>query len=84
MFFFLQKYVIDQGRRMIKSQQWPVVVKYVFMAWEHVRSTPVWDNPSHNTARRQCFKSLSDMCVIALKNMEKTLDKQTAESYRKQ
>ena len=31
------------------------------------RSTPVWNNPCHNTIRRTCFKSLSLACLKALK-----------------
>lgn len=57
---------------------------YVFMAWKHVRNTPVWDNPAHNAARRQCFKSLSAQCMTALKQLKNSIDQQQCDSYKAQ
>jgi hypothetical protein len=57
---------------------------YVFMAWKHVKNTPVWENPCHNAARRQCFKSLAELCMYALKNMKNTLNPNQCENYKKQ
>jgi len=59
--------VLDQGRILLDSQHWDSVVDYVLLAWSYVRATPVWDNPPHNAARRQCFKSLASQCMIAFK-----------------
>lgn len=54
------------------------------MAWKHVRHTPIWDNPPHNAARRQCFKSLSAFCMTALKHMKDTLDQTKCDNYKQQ
>ncbi|KAJ9579751.1 hypothetical protein L9F63_004588 [Diploptera punctata] len=62
-----KKCVIEQGRQLVDSQHWDSVIQYVFLAWAYVRSTPLWDNPPHNAARRQCFKSLAAQCINALK-----------------
>lgn len=43
------------------------MIDYVLMAWAYVKATPLWDNPPHNAARRQCFKSLASQCMTALK-----------------
>jgi len=79
-----KKCVVDHGRRLVESNQWPVVMDYVFMAWKHVRNTPIWDNPAHNAARRQCFKSLSGQCMTALKHLKNTMDQQKCDSYKNQ
>ncbi|KAJ4442128.1 hypothetical protein ANN_11994, partial [Periplaneta americana] len=62
-----KKCVLEQGRQLVESQHWESVLEYVFLAWSYVRATPLWDNPPHNTARRQCFKSLAAQCMTALK-----------------
>ncbi|XP_046383806.1 uncharacterized protein LOC124154248 [Ischnura elegans] len=62
-----KKCVIEQGRQLVDSQHWDSVLEYVFLAWSYVRATPLWDNPPHNAARRQCFKSLATQCMTALK-----------------
>ncbi|XP_041981565.1 tethering factor for nuclear proteasome STS1 [Aricia agestis] len=62
-----KKCLIEQGKVLVESQHWESVMKYVFLAWKHVKSTPVWDNQSHNTQRKQCFKALAKFCMTALK-----------------
>lgn len=62
-----KKCVLEQGRQLLESQHWGSVMEYVFLAWTYVRATPLWDNPPHNAARRQCFKSLAAQCMTALK-----------------
>ncbi|PNF42850.1 hypothetical protein B7P43_G13079 [Cryptotermes secundus] len=62
-----KKCVLEQGRQLVESQHWGSVLEYVFLAWTYVRGTPLWDNPPHNAARRQCFKSLAAQCMTALK-----------------
>lgn len=54
-------------KTLVESQHWVSTVDYVIMAWSYVRSTPVWSNPSHNTIRKTCFKTLSLGCLRALK-----------------
>ncbi|VVC41008.1 Tethering factor for nuclear proteasome Cut8/Sts1 [Cinara cedri] len=77
-----KKCVINQGRHLVESSQWSVVIDYVFMAWKYVRRTPIWDCPSHNAARKQCFKSLSEICMTALQHMKESLNQETCENYR--
>jgi len=60
--------IVDQGQRLVDSQQWAAVLDYVLMAWNIVRDTPQWDFASHNILRRQCFKALTTFCQAALKN----------------
>ncbi|XP_067011663.1 uncharacterized protein [Anabrus simplex] len=62
-----KKCVFDQSRQLVSSQNWNCVMEYVLMAWMYVRLTPLWDNPPHNTTRRQCFRHLAAQCMTALK-----------------
>jgi len=62
-----QKCVLDQGKALVESQHWESVAEYVVVAWRYVRETPLWDNPPHNSARKQCFNSLAAMLMHALK-----------------
>lgn len=62
-----KKCVLEQGRTLLDSQHWDAVIDYVILAWAYVRATPLWDNPPHNAARKQCFKSLASQCMTALK-----------------
>uniref|UniRef100_A0A1B6MPU1 Tethering factor for nuclear proteasome STS1 n=1 Tax=Graphocephala atropunctata TaxID=36148 RepID=A0A1B6MPU1_9HEMI len=62
-----KKCVLEQGRQLVESQQWHAVLEYIQLAWSYVRATPLWDNPPHNAARRQCFKSLAAQCMMALR-----------------
>lgn len=59
-------------------------MEYVFMAWKYVYKTPMWDLPVHNATRIQCFKSLSSMCWMALKNMIDTLCNYQCKIYENQ
>nr|XP_037873230.1 uncharacterized protein LOC101738001 isoform X2 [Bombyx mori] len=70
-----KKCVIDQGKVLVESQHWESVLHYVFLSWNYVKSTPVWDNQPHNAHRKQCFKALTNFCLTALKkgNFEKDL-----------
>lgn len=70
----LQKCVLEQGRQLVESQLWSTVLDYVQLAWTYVRATPLWDNPPHNAARRQCFKSLASQCMTALRRSDFTAD----------
>lgn len=62
-----KKSVIDQGKILMESQHWGSVLKYVFLTWNYVRATPLWDNMPHNGHRKQCFKALTNFCMTALK-----------------
>lgn len=62
-----KKCLVEQGKVLVESQHWETVVQYVFLAWNYVRATPVWDNLPHNSQRKQCFKALTNFCMTALK-----------------
>ena len=62
-----KKTLVDQGKQLTEAGQWASVVDYTVMAWSYVKATPVWDNPSHNNVRKQCFKSTAVNCLAALK-----------------
>ncbi|XP_049875157.1 uncharacterized protein LOC126373166 [Pectinophora gossypiella] len=62
-----KKTVIEQGKVLVESQHWEAVIQYVFLAWSYVKATPVWDNQPHNTQRKQCFRALTNFCMMALK-----------------
>lgn len=59
--------VIEQGKTLVESQHWDAVIKYVLLAWDYVKATPVWDNQPHNAQRKKCFKVLTNFCLTALK-----------------
>lgn len=62
-----KKTVVDQSRVLHDAHHWDALLDYSMMAWHYVKSTPVWDNHSHNSMRRQCFKLLTAHCLAALK-----------------
>ncbi|KAK9511788.1 hypothetical protein O3M35_000384 [Rhynocoris fuscipes] len=64
-----KKALVEAGRNLTASQQWETVLEFVMIAWEQVSGTPLWDNPPHNTPRKQCFKFLAAQCMTALKKM---------------
>ncbi|XP_045774087.1 tethering factor for nuclear proteasome STS1 [Maniola jurtina] len=69
-----KKCLVKQGKLLVESQHWESVMKYVFLAWNYVRATPVWDNQPHNAQRKQCFKALTNFCLTALKKGEFSTD----------
>lgn len=60
--------VVDQSQQLNESENWDAIIDYCLMAWPIVRATPVWDNKTHNSVRRSCFKILSWHCLCALKS----------------
>ncbi|XP_026752716.2 uncharacterized protein LOC113512946 [Galleria mellonella] len=70
-----KKCLVEQGKVLVESQHWESVIKYVFLAWNYVRATPVWDHQAHNACRKQCFRALTTFCMTALKkgSLEKDL-----------
>lgn len=59
---------MDQCQLLCSSGHWDALLDYVILAWNHVRETPVWDNPAHNAVRKHCFKILSYNATTALKH----------------
>lgn len=57
-------------------------MKYVLMALKQVRKIPIWDNPSHNAARKLCFKSLSSMFKKAFEHEKDKLDYSKRAAYK--
>lgn len=62
-----KKTVVDQSQLLNESENWDALIDYCLMAWPIVRATPIWDNKTHNSIRRSCFKILSWHCLCALK-----------------
>lgn len=62
-----KKTVVDQSQLLNESENWDALIDYSLMAWPIVRATPIWDNKTHNSVRRSCFKILSWHCLCALK-----------------
>jgi len=61
--------VVSEGVKSLQSgEQWSALIDYAIIAWTYVQGTPVWDNPSHNSTRRACFKSLAASTLTALKS----------------
>ena len=59
---------------MVLSQQWKAAIDYVLRAWKYVDEMPDWDNPSHNSSKEQCFKSLAVQCKTSLQKSAFTKD----------
>lgn len=62
-----KKAVSDGLRMLLESQHWLSAIDFTVLAWAHVKSTPLWSNPSHNTVRRTCFKLLATGCMRSLR-----------------
>lgn len=71
-----KKTVVDQSQQLNESENWDALIDYCLMAWPIVRATPVWDNKTHNSMRRSCFKILSWHCLCALKEAGVALGEQ--------
>lgn len=63
-----KKIVVEQSQQLNESENWDALIDYCLMAWPIVRATPIWDNKTHNSMRRSCFKILSWHCLCALKS----------------
>lgn len=63
-----KKIVVEQSHQLNESENWDALIDYVLMAWPIVRATPIWDNKTHNSIRRSCFKILSWHCLCGLKS----------------
>lgn len=63
-----KKAVVDHSRQLNDSEHWDALLDYCLMTWPLIRATPIWENSSHNSMRRSCFKVLSWHCLCALKN----------------
>ena len=65
-----KKSLVEDLSMLLGSGQWDSVLEYVITAWDIVRSTPVWDNPVHNTSRNSCFKHLATSVIKVLKQKD--------------
>lgn len=63
-----KKCIFEQTKTLAESCHWDALLDYVNIAWTYVKGTPVWDNPSHNSSRRLCFKQLILQANNALDN----------------
>ena len=60
--------ITKQSTKLNDGMHWDALIDYSIIAWNYVRSTPIWDNNSHNTTRKQCFKLLANNVLNSLKN----------------
>ena len=65
-----KKSLVEDLSMLLGSGQWDSVLEYVITAWDIVRSTPVWDNPVHNTSRNSCFKHLATSVIKVKKQKD--------------
>lgn len=59
--------IVENLSQLSDSCHYDALVDYVLTAWQYVRDTPIFENPSHNSVRRHCFKILSFHAKSALK-----------------
>ncbi|XP_025191002.1 uncharacterized protein LOC112591408 [Melanaphis sacchari] len=57
-----QTFLNDHGYFLAGCEQWPIVVDYVFMAWNHVFHMPILNSLLHKEARSRCFCLLLRLC----------------------
>lgn len=60
--------IVDHLAQLHDSKHYDALLDYAMMAWSYVRSTPVWENHSHNAVRRHCFKNLAYHSKSALQH----------------
>lgn len=60
--------IVEQLAQLHDSKHYDALLDYVSMAWAYVRSTPIWENHSHNAVRRHCFKNLAYHGKLALQH----------------
>ncbi|KAG4072674.1 hypothetical protein HA402_004763 [Bradysia odoriphaga] len=63
-----KKTITDHTNTLNTSKNWDALLDYTQMAWTYVKATPIWDNHSHNTCRRNCFKILANHMYASLKH----------------
>lgn len=49
------------------SHAFDAIIDFILMAWAYVRTLPTYDDPQHNSIRKDCFKLLSLSARNALK-----------------
>lgn len=62
-----KKCLLDQVKLLCESAHYNALVDYILLSWSYVKALPVFDNSSHNTVRRTCFKLLAQYLGISLK-----------------
>lgn len=79
-----KKTVVDHSQQLNESENWDALIDYCLCAWPIVRATPVWDNKTHNSVRRSCFRQLSWHCLCALKSAGIGLGEQRLKDFLSQ
>ena len=77
----LQKACLEEGKLLLLSQDWNLLILYVLSAWKYVHGLPDWDDASHNAIKKQCFQTLAAQCMVAIKR--KPFDSSSLEDLRK-
>lgn len=60
--------IVEQVTVLFESKHYDALLDYAMMAWNYVRGIPTFENNSHNSVRRHCFKILSFQCKAALQS----------------
>lgn len=62
-----RKLIESQSRLLHDTEHWDALLNYCEMAWSYVKATPIWNNHTHNSIRRNCFKILAFNCLETVK-----------------
>ncbi|KAK2158438.1 hypothetical protein LSH36_170g01007 [Paralvinella palmiformis] len=76
-----KKACLEEGKLLLLSQDWNLLILYVLSAWKYVHGLPDWDDASHNAIKKQCFQTLAAQCMVAIKR--KPFDSSSLEDLRK-
>lgn len=58
-FNYVHRAICLHCKTLTESQHWDALIDYVLMAWSYVRALPLWDETSHNSLKKDCFKILT-------------------------
>lgn len=83
MFLLFFRSLYSHCKILSDSQHFDALIDYILMAWPYVGALPVWDEATHNSLRRECFKILSANAKLALKNGGMKLGSDRVNNFRK-
>jgi hypothetical protein len=58
-FLIISRALINHCKVLSDSQHFDALIDYILISWTYVRGLPIWDEPTHNLIRRDCFKLLT-------------------------
>jgi len=66
----LKRSLIEDLNMLLEAGQWDSVLDFVLAAWDIVQTSPIWNNPVHNTTRVSCFKYLASSVIRVMKQKD--------------